>query len=131
MKRLFTTIAVLEVPTGLALLFAPLELAGVLLGATLQTAAALVIARVAGAALLALGFACWLARNDGPSPAARGLIAALLLYNLAVAALLVHGAVGLQLDGVGLWPAVVVHAAVAGWCVFTLRSKATGVVKEI
>ena len=34
-------------------------------------------------ALLALGLACWLARNEEQSGAAVGLVAAMLLYNAA------------------------------------------------
>jgi hypothetical protein len=50
-----------------------------LVGAPLETPAALTVARVGGAGLLALGLACWLARGDTQSRAARGLVAARLL----------------------------------------------------
>ena len=42
------------------------------------------VARIAGAALLSLGVACWLARKDDRSPAATAIIAATLLYNSLV-----------------------------------------------
>jgi hypothetical protein len=115
--------AVAESTTGLALLGLPLLVASLLLGASLDTPAALVVARVTGAALLSLGVACWLARHDEQSRAARGLIAALLLYNSAVAAVLVHAGARLGLFGVGLWPTAVLHAALAVWCIACLRSK--------
>jgi hypothetical protein len=65
--------------------------------------------------------ACWLARDDTQSRSARGLVAAILLYNFAVAALLAFGGFGLGLHGVLLWPAVVLHAVMAMWCVACLR----------
>ena len=115
--------AVAETATGLALLGLPLLVASLLFGASLDTPAALAVARVTGTALLSLGIACWLARHDGQSRAARGLVAALLLYNTAVTAVLVHAGTGLALFGIGLWPAVVLHVALAVWCAACLRSK--------
>ena len=123
MRVLLVVTAASEAATGLALLLLPSMVVSLLLGATLETPGALVVARVAGAALLALGTACWLARNDRQSRAAQGLIAALLLYNSAAAAVLVHAALGLALSGIGLWPAVVLHAVLAAWCVVCMRTR--------
>ena len=104
----------------MALIIVPSLVGRLLLGAELSGVAA-VVGRVAGIALFALGIACWLAREDTQSRSARGLVAAILLYNFAVAALLAFGGFGLGLHGVALWPAVVLHAVMAMWCVACLR----------
>jgi hypothetical protein len=123
MKTLLIVTAVIEAATGLALVLSPSMPASMLLGASLDMPAGLVVARIAGAALLALATACWLARNDPQSRAATGLIAALLLYNVAAVAVLVHAGMGLGLFGIGLWPTVVLHAALGGWCIACLWKK--------
>jgi len=115
-KALFVVTAIIEVGAGIALLVCPLLLAIILLGAPLITPAALTVARVCGAGLLSLGVACWLSRSDSRSPAANGLLAAMLIYNAAVVAIFVYAALGFGLHGVALWPAVAVHAAMAVWC---------------
>jgi len=127
MKSLLIVTAAAETAIGLALLGLPSVVASLLLGGSLDTPAALVVARVTGAALISLGVACWLARNDQPSRAAAGLIAALLLYNAAALAVLVHAGLGLGLSGIGLWPAVLLHAALAIWCVACIRLKPVSV----
>jgi hypothetical protein len=76
---------------------------------------------VAGAALLALGCDCWLARDDGPNRARRGPIAAMLIYNSVAVAVLVNAAIGARLVGVLTWPAVALHAALAAWCIACVR----------
>jgi len=123
MKALLIVTAGIEAATGLALLGSPLLVVSLLLGGSLDTPAALVVARVGGAALLSIGVACWLARNDPQSRAATGLIAALLLYNIAAVAVLVYAGIGLGLSGIGLWPAVVLHVALAVWCIACLWTK--------
>jgi len=105
-----------ETPIGLMLLLSPPLVAGLLLGVSLAAPAALIVGRIAGAALLALGVACWLARDDGPSLARRGLLAAILLYNCAAGAVLAHAGAVAGLVGVLMWPAVALHAALAVWC---------------
>ena len=79
MKALQTATAVIELGAGFALLCFPSITVELLVGAPLETPAALTVARVGGAGLLALGVACWLARGDTQSRAARGLVAAMLL----------------------------------------------------
>lgn len=123
MKTLLSVTAAVETATGLALLGLPSLVASLLLGASLDTSAGLVVARMTGAALLSLGIACWLARNDEKNRAAVGLVTAMLLYNVAAVSVLVYAGIGLGLTGVGLWPAVVLHVALAVWCIACLRTK--------
>ncbi|MDZ4688267.1 MAG: hypothetical protein SH850_24605 [Planctomycetaceae bacterium] len=123
MKALFSVTAAIEVGIGLALLVSPAVPVSLLFGTGLTTPVAFVVARVAGAALLSLGIACWLARHDESSRAATGLVAAMLVYNVAALALLVSAVVGSGLRGVGLWPGVILHLAMAAWCIACLRSK--------
>jgi hypothetical protein len=120
-KRLFVVTAVAEVGIGVALLLSPQFPVSMLLGTPLGAAGAQPVARVAGAALLSLGIACWLARDVEHSSVAAGLIAAMLTYNTAAVAVLAHAAIVLRLFGIGLWPAVLLHAALAVWCFACLR----------
>ena len=122
-RTLLIVTSLVEAPIGLMLLVSPALVVAFLLGASLDAPAALVVARMAGAALLSLGGACWLARDDGPSRARRGLVAAMLLYNCTAAAVLAHAAAGVRLVGVLMWPAVALHAVLAVWCVASLRSR--------
>jgi hypothetical protein len=123
-KNLLVVTALLEALTGLALIVSPALPVSLLVGATLGTGG-LIVARVAGAALLSLGLACWLARDDGRSRAARGLVAAMLLYDAAAVAVLAYSSLGLKLSAIGLWPAVLLHAALALWCVVCLQRTKT------
>jgi hypothetical protein len=122
-KTLHTVNAVIELGAGLALLSCPSATVVLLVGAPLEGAVALTVARVGGAGLLSLGLACWLARSDPESRAARGLIAAMLLYDVAAVAVLAYAGTGFGLQGVGLWPAVILHAVMSAWCVACLRRK--------
>lgn len=121
MKYLLILTAVFEASTGMALVLAPSIPVSVLFGVGLDAPVGVIVARIAGAALLALGLACWLVRDDNRSRSARGLIAALLLYNAAATVVLIHAGLGLKLSGIGLWPAVLLHVALALWCIACLR----------
>ncbi len=120
MKRFLTLTAIIEAATGLALIALPAIVVRLLLGAEIS-GASIPLGRVAGAALLALGVACWLARDDAQSRAARGLVVAMLIYNIPATAVLAFAGIGLGLHGVALWPAVVLHAVMAIWCIVCLR----------
>ena len=119
MKRFLTLTAIIEAATGLALIAMPAIVVRLLLGVEIF-GASIPLSRVAGAALLALGVACLLARDDTQSRAARGLFVAMLIYNILATAVLAFAGIGLGLHGVALWPAVVLHAVMAIWCIMTL-----------
>jgi hypothetical protein len=120
-KTLHSVTAVIELGAGLAFLCLPSTTAKLLVGLPLDTATALTVARICGAGLFSLGVACWLARGDTQSRAAKGLIAALLVYNAAVAVILTFAGLNFGLHGVALWPAVVLHSVMAIWCIVCLR----------
>ena len=122
-RNLLIVTALVETSTGVTLLLSPPLVAGLLLGASLDAPAALIVGRVAGAALLSLGGCCWLARDDGPTRAVRGLIAMLLLYNCAAGAVLADAGARLGLVGALMWPAVALHVALAVWCIVTHRKR--------
>ena len=122
-KSLFVVTAVIEAGAGLALMTWPSAAVMLLLGSSLDTPAGLILGRVAGVALLALGVACWLARRDAESPSAAGLIVAMLLYNSTTVLFLAIANIGSGLVGIALWPAVALHAAMAVWCIAHVRSR--------
>jgi hypothetical protein len=78
------------------------------------------VARVAGAALLAIGVSCWLGRFDRHSPAQLGLLIGVLIYDVAAAMLLAYTRLFMDLGGILLWPAVTLHTALAIWCIASL-----------
>jgi hypothetical protein len=123
MKRLLIVTAVIELGAGVALLCFPSATVALLLGSLLDTPAAMNLARVAGAALFALGVACWLAHYDAQSRAAKGLVSAMVLYNLG--AVIILGAAGIRSQpvGIGLWLAVILHAVMTIWCAASLLRK--------
>lgn len=102
MNRPLIFAAIAEGATGVALLIAPALVGQLLLGEA-PTGIALVIARVAGIALIALGVACW------PGPPLAGI----LIYTVLVMLLLAFVGVRGELVGPLLWPAAAVHCLLA------------------
>ena len=121
MYTLLVVTALLEGATGLALVGLPSRIGTLLLGSSLDAPAVLTLARVAGAALITLALTCWLARHDGQSRAARGLVAAMTIYHTGVAMVLAYASIVLVVSGLGLWPTVLFHAAMTVWCFKTWR----------
>jgi hypothetical protein len=97
MKKVLVFAAVAEAATGLALLLAPSLVGQLLLGQEFA-GVTLVVARVAGIALIALGFSCW------PGPPLVGM----LIYSAVVTLYLAYLGLG-GLTGILMWPAVVLH----------------------
>ena len=125
MKKLLIVTALIEAGAGVGLMCCPSVAVALLLGAPLDTPAALTLGRVAGAALFALGVACWLAHYDAQSCAARGLLSAMLLYNLGAVVILGTAGVRSQPVGIALWPAVALHAVMTVWCIACIMTKST------
>jgi hypothetical protein len=125
MKKLLIVTALIEAVAGVALIGFPSASVALLLGSPLDTPAAVTLGRVAGAALSALGVACWLAHYDAQSCAARGLAAAMEVYNLGAVVFLGIAGICSKPVGVALWPAVVLHAAMTVWCITCLLRKPT------
>jgi ABC-type transport system involved in cytochrome c biogenesis permease component len=118
-KLLLTATALIELATGLALLIVPSLVAELLLGAKLDSPQAIMVGRVAGAALLSIGVNCWLAK--GFEGSRKELILGLLVYNFSVPVLIAYGALAENMRGIALWPAFGVHAVLAIWCVACIR----------
>lgn len=114
-------IAAVEAATGLALLLLPSVPFALLLGLESATVEAIFVGRIAGAALLAIGVASWMARKDALNPSLFGLLVGILIYNTAVSILLVYAAAILKMTGVMLWPTVAFHALLAVWDGLLLR----------
>jgi quinol-cytochrome oxidoreductase complex cytochrome b subunit len=81
LARLLTVASALEGALSIALLVDSPRVAAILFHASLD-ATGVVVARIAGGALLALAIACWLARSTPNAPASRGVAWALFAYNL-------------------------------------------------
>jgi hypothetical protein len=122
MKILLALTAMGEAGTGLVLLVYPPIVVRLLFGAEI-TGVGVVMSRVAGAALLAIGVACWPARNDPGGSAQLGLLSGVLIYDLAAAVLFACAGLFLDIAGIALWPAVVVHVVLAVWCLACLWIK--------
>jgi hypothetical protein len=120
-RQLLILTAAVELMTGVALQAAPSLVGRLLLGVPFDAPSALIVARLAGAAIIAIGLACWLARADGATRAGRALLSAISLYNLAAVALLSYAGIGLHLHGPLLWAAVILHLGLSIWCLACLR----------
>jgi hypothetical protein len=83
-RSLLIATAVIELTTGIALLVTPSLTVELLLGEALGSAASIVVGRLAGAALIAIGLSCWLERETNRGGSQTGLLVGLLTYNGAV-----------------------------------------------
>jgi len=110
-----------EAAFGASILIVPIVVVGVLLG-TEASPSAVALARLLGAATLALGVAALLARNalrtEGGLAAAHGLA----LYNVLAACLILWTASVAGLGGTALWAAGLFHAAIGALFVYALAA---------
>ncbi|MGO9533968.1 MAG: hypothetical protein ACLP2X_19045 [Syntrophobacteraceae bacterium] len=98
MKKVLALAATGEAALGLVLLVYPPIVVRLLFGADIS-GAGIVMSRVAGIALIALGLACW------PGPPLVGMFT----YSAVVTLYLAYVGFSGGLTGILLWPAVVLH----------------------
>jgi len=118
MKSILTITALIEGVTGLALAAMPSFVVSILLGTSLTDISAILIARLAGVALITIAIACWLSRSNTQSAV---IVKAMLAYNVFSIVLLVYAVLVEQISGPGLWPAVLLHFGLLVWCLSLLR----------
>lgn len=98
-KYLIMLFAFSEALTGIALFIAPSFICGLIFGEEVLGVGVL-IARIAGIALIALGMACW---------SSRSVIIAMLFYSTSAMLYLAYVGVMGDFTGLLLWPAVIFH----------------------
>jgi len=122
LKKLLTLTALVEGATGLALLVSPALVVSILLGDSLVEPAGILVGRLTGIALLSVTIMCWLFRND--KHPARGVVKALLFYNVAAAGLLLYAGIS-GFSGPILWAVSVLHVVMGVWCMNSVRQPTT------
>jgi hypothetical protein len=121
-RNLMIVESLVEGSTGIFLIIFPAVLTTILFGSPVENPVSITVARVGGVALVALAVACWLGRNDKASLAVNGLVNALMLYNTAIAVLLLYAGFGLGLSNIVLWSVTMVHVLMSSWCIVCLRT---------
>lgn len=120
MKTLLFTRAMVEMLAGLAFALLPSALFLILLGVPLDASGSYAF-RMFGGAIFVIGLACWFAREDSASTAAKGLVTATAFYDFVFIAILLASRFVGGLSGIALWPTVVLHSGLAVSCLLCLR----------
>jgi hypothetical protein len=110
---------------GIALIFVPKLVVSILFETTLEGKGGIMIAMIAGAAIVSIALICWIMKEI-PS---NELVKILLFYNVAVVAIVIYGMLHLEIKGLGLWLVVVYHSVFAIWS-WTLFKK-SNVIKGV
>lgn len=119
-RRLLIVSAILEGAAGAAFALFPSACVFLLLGASTDPLVGNIIARGFGVALISLSAAYWLARKDAQGRVAKALVMAMLLYNFGFVLLLGYARISSGLNGIGQVPGIMVHSAIAIWCLIVL-----------
>jgi hypothetical protein len=108
LARILSLGGILEAVVGLGLLVTPSDLSSFLLRSPLA-GPGLVIARVGGGGLVALGIACWGARRTPSAPASLGVSWGFLAYNIVACATLAWAGPALASGGLPALGVAVLH----------------------
>ena len=127
MKTFLTITGLIEGTTGLALAIMPSLFVSILLGTTMADSSAILIGRLAGAALITIGIACWLSRTQMHSFI---MVKAMMVYNILSITLLIYTVLFENISGPGLWPAIMVHVVLLVWCAVVVNRQSSIVNNE-
>jgi len=119
LRLLLTLSGGLEILAGLLALITPATVMAALLGGAVG-GITVVLARLFGAGVFALGLACLKARNDVASPAGLAVSLGITSYNVLAAVVLLWTAAESGLGGLLLWGAGIGHAALGALFVSAL-----------
>ena len=119
LRLLLTISGVLEVLVGVLALISPAPVVSLLLGGPVDPIA-LVLARLFGAGVFALGLACLKARSEVASPAGLAVGLGITSYNVLAAVVIIWAAAGLSLGGMLLWAAGIGHVVLGALFVSAL-----------
>jgi len=119
LRLLLTLSGGLEILAGLLALITPATVMAALLGGAVD-GITVVLARLFGAGVFALGLACLKARNDVGSPAGLAVSLGITSYNVLAAVVLLWTAAESGLGGLLLWGAGIGHAALGALFVAAL-----------
>lgn len=118
MKSLLIVTAFIEGATGLALAAVPAFVISTLLGLVSVDPSMILISRIGGVVLIVLAIACWMSRTGSH---ALTMVRLMTAYNLLSMVGFVFLGYGKGMKGPGLWPAVILHLVLLGWCMSALR----------
>ena len=118
MKILLRVTALIEGATGLALSFIPALVISALLGLTTTDPSLILISRIGGIGLIVLAIACWVSRG---ATHALTMVRVMTGYNVLSMVGLVYMGYARGMNGPGLWPAVLLHLVLLGWCISELK----------
>lgn len=110
----FLITAVVEIATGAALLAVPALVLAALLGVLSPAADTVVVARILGTALVAIGVTCALARGESRATD-RAVLMGIVVYDVLVTLVLAFTGASLGMAGPALWSAVALHTLLALW----------------
>jgi hypothetical protein len=110
--------AVIEALTGLALILVPARVALMLFETEITSPLEILLAMIGGVAILSLAWGAWLARSNAFALTA---VKIFLLYNAAVALVILYGALELGFKGIPIWVVIVFHTYQSFVCLIIMQ----------
>lgn len=110
--------AIFEAITGLGLILFPKMVIELLFLSAIKETGAIMVAMIAGAAILSIAFICFLTTGNSK---VYPLIQTLLFYNIIVVAIALYGIIHFAIEGIGVKLIICFHSVLALWSLLILR----------